>query len=104
MSVRFQRWWRMSSEGTVANMRLQVMLAQLVSQWFRVIGFVRTDMLKWILALWTGHDRMLQQVHHRQVVIGVGWDNLNSQRCASLVHPEMTFRAQFGSIRGIRTR
>ena len=30
--------------------------------------------------------------------------DLNGQRCSPLIHPQMAFRARFGSIRGVRTR
>src|SRR5215510_9920950 len=101
--MRFKRWWRMSSESTVTNMWLEIVLAQLVAEWFRVIGFVCTHMLQWIFVLWTWQDWMLKQVHHYQMIIDVGRRNVNSQRCSSLIHPQMTFRAQFGSIGGIGT-
>ena len=91
----------MRSKGTVADMRSEVVLAQLVAEWFRVIGFICTHMLNRVLGVWSWHDGLLEQVQHDQVVVGVGRCKMNGQWSTALIHPEMAFRAQFGSIRGI---
>ena len=51
--MRFQRRWWMRSKSSVADMRSEVKLTQLVTQRFGVIGFICTDMLKRILGLWS---------------------------------------------------
>ena len=81
----------MSCKSPVADMRDEVALAQLVAERFGVIGFVCANMLNRRLHWRSGQDGMLKQVHQDQMVVNVGWRNLNGQRRSALIHPQMAF-------------
>ena len=51
----------------------------------------------------SGHDWTVEQVQDGGDIMGIRRGNVNGQWCSSLIHPQMTFRAGFGSVRGIRT-
>ena len=51
----------------------------------------------------SAHDGSVEQIQDGSDIVRIGSGNMNGQRCSSLIHQKVAFRAGFGSIRGIRT-